>query len=130
MKNITALLAAFVMTAVVGMCVLVLGANALFNKNTVAASTGTFNNPGQAQGVALSGDSPSASAAGDNQALISQYQSQLNDAQQQLADASNQIQQYQQVLRALARQGLISISPDGTIYIQRQFGDDAPSSNP
>ncbi len=122
MKQLTAFAAALAITAAVGISILLLGANALFNQNTVAAK----DSPGSVtsvQGTSLSG---AAAASQVDQATLNQYQAQLADVQQQLTDATDQIQQYQQLLRVLARQGLINISADGTIYIPRFQGNDSP----
>ena len=48
-----------------------------------------------------------------------QYQTQLNQANAQLAQAQQQIQQFQQLVTFLQQRGIITISSDGQVYINR-----------
>jgi len=102
MKQKSALLSAFIITAVIGLGMLLLSANALLNKNTVPVS----NSPAQISSVDPAQGS-----------TLAQYQTELAAAQQQLDQANNQIQQYQSLLLALQQRGVITIGRDGNIYI-------------
>lgn len=102
MKQKSALLSAFIITGVIGLGMLLLSVNALFNKNTVPVS----NSPAQVSSVDPAQGS-----------TLAQYQTELAAAQQQLDQANNQIQQYQSLLLALQQRGVIMIGRDGNIYI-------------
>jgi len=102
MKQKSALLSAFIITGVIGLGMLLLSVNALFNKNTVPVS----NSPSQISSVDPAQGS-----------TLAQYQTELAAAQQQLDQANNQIQQYQSLLLALQQRGVIMIGRDGNIYI-------------
>ena len=102
MKQKSALLSALIITAVIGLGMLLLSVNALFNKNTVPVS----NSPAQVSSVDPAQGS-----------TLAQYQTELAAAQQQLDQANNQIQQYQSLLLALQQRGVIMIGRDGNIYI-------------
>jgi peptidoglycan hydrolase CwlO-like protein len=121
MKKLSALIAAFIMTGVIGFAMFSIGANALANKNTLPIT----NTP------------TSASAAGSTQAatqpqiqqmqqVINQYQSrdqqyqqQVNQLIQQVNQDNAQVQAYQQLLMELQQRGVIIIRSDGTILIPR-----------
>jgi uncharacterized protein HemX len=102
MKHLSAWLAAFLITAVLGIGILVIGFNALSNRNTVTTQ-----------------DSPASAAlaqtisTGDTQ----QMQDQIAQYQAQLDQANQQIEQYQSLIAALARRGVIVIGDDGRIYL-------------
>jgi peptidoglycan hydrolase CwlO-like protein len=102
MKQKSALLSALIITAVIGLGMLLLSVNALLNKNTVPVS----NSPAQVSSVDPTQGS-----------TLAQYQTELAAAQQQLDQANNQIQQYQSLLLALQQRGVIMIGRDGNIYI-------------
>jgi septal ring factor EnvC (AmiA/AmiB activator) len=117
-KHVTALLAAFLITLVVGMGMFVIGGNAALNKNSVPVL-----------------DSPNSSAVVDTastnqtqveqlQSLVAQYQQreqqyqdQLNAVQQQLDQASATLQQYQRLLNFLVQRGVIQVDQNGRILI-------------
>jgi uncharacterized protein HemX len=102
MKHFTAWLAAFLITAVLGLGILLLGFSTLTNRNTVAMQ-----------------DSPASvtqnvsAGTGD----VQQMQSLINQYQTQLDQANQQIQEYQSLIVALARRGVIVIGNDGRIYL-------------
>ena len=117
-KHITALLAAFIMTMIVGLGMFVIGGNAAMNKDSVPV----LNSPGQKTTT----DPASAiqSQLGQYQNLIAQYQqreqqyqSELSDAQNQLNQAATMIQQYQRLLEFLAERGVIQIDQNGRIFV-------------
>ncbi len=119
MKRIYALIAAVIITGVVGLGMLAIGLNATFNPNSVAAAN--------APAVAASAASPAASPSGQNQAqvqqlqsLISQYQSREQQYQARLSQDEAQLQQYQTLLSELQRRGLIRVNSDGSIQLPRR----------
>ena len=131
-KKVPALLAAFIITALITLAMGAVSVNALFNPNSVAvsnspaaASTGTSNaSLEQAQIQQLQ------ARIGEYQQREGQYQNQLQNAQQQLQQANTQLQQanlqlqqFQQFILALQRSGLIQIQPDGTVVIAGRGGD-------
>ncbi len=141
MKVIPAIFAALLITTLVGVGIMVVGANALFNQNTLPV----LNSPQQAvSGAAAAGTTGTTQQAGQQasqqqaqlqqmQNLVQQYQqrekqyqTQLNNAAQQLNQANQQVQQYQQLLEALQQQGVIRITADGQVMVPRQrfSGDD------
>src|SRR5512138_2453368 len=136
MKTLPALLFALGITAVVAVTMVVIGANALINPNTVPVT----NSPGSDVAAAsfnassTAGDPPGSQSAqtaqstqlAQLQALVAQYQSretqyqtELNQAIQQLNTANAQIQQdnqeiaqFQQLLQTMQEDGLITITSD------------------
>jgi septal ring factor EnvC (AmiA/AmiB activator) len=130
MKKIQALIAAVMVTGLVGLGMLAIGVNAALNPNTVAAS----DTPGNASAVAsdTSGSVSAAASATASQAqaqiaqlqnLIAQYQNREKQYQVQLDQADTQLQQYQALLVEMQRRGLIRINGDGSIQLpRRSFG--------
>ena len=134
-KQIPALLAAFLMTAVIALSMAVVGVNALYNPNSTAVSNAPVSSvaPVSAAPVsaaAMSGyvdqakitqlqDLVSQYQAREQQyqAREQQYQQQIQTDQQQITQANTQIQQFQQLLVDLQDRGIISIDPSGTITI-------------
>ncbi len=105
MKKFQALIAAFVMTGLVAICMLAVGGAALQNPNSVPVS----NAPGAPSGVAASAD-PSAQ--------VTELQNEIAQYRQQLDQANAQLQQYQDLLNALQQRGVIRIQSDGTVQIR------------
>jgi peptidoglycan hydrolase CwlO-like protein len=141
MKRIQALIAAVIITGLVGLGMLAIGVNAALNPNTVAVSDA----PGSAP--AAVSDPPNSSApAGSTtsaqaqaqvkqlQDLIAQYQNREKQYQAQLDQYRNldkqyqaqvdqaaaQLQQYQALLVEMQRRGLIRINGDGSIQLPRR----------
>jgi peptidoglycan hydrolase CwlO-like protein len=127
-KQLIALLVALLMTACVGGSMLAIGGVALFNPNGTTAA----NSKVQAAQVA----DTSASLQSQIQQLQdlitqyqareqqyqsreSQYQQQLDQANAQIQQAQQQMQQIQALLNALQERGLITVTSDGRIYINR-----------
>jgi peptidoglycan hydrolase CwlO-like protein len=115
MKHVSAIITALVITAVVGLGIMVIGVNALTNTNTVplqnspnASSTGnnlsTTNGNISAQSTSTSSD-------------VQQLQQQVSDLQSQLSQAGQMIQQYQSLIVVLQQRGVISIDQNGNIYL-------------
>jgi hypothetical protein len=134
MKIIPALLAALLITVLVGAGIFVVGVNAFFNPNTVQVS-----NAPQAASAAGSDTQVSQNLSDQQQiqqlqGLVQQYQQrekqyqdQLNTAAQRLNQDNQQLQSYQQLLGALQQAGIIRITSDGQVMIPRQRsfnGDD------
>ncbi len=137
MKNLTALLASFLIAGTTGFAMFGIGGNALLNKNTVPMADSPP--AGSAASAAL--DTSSASAQADPaiaatgaaaaqirqltdlvkqyQEREQQYQSQLDQAAQELNQESSQIQSYQQLLLELQARGVIAITQDGRILLPR-----------
>ncbi len=125
-KTMPAFIAAFGMTALIGLIVLALSLNVLLNRNTVPMKTTAANDP----------PVNAAAAAGSTnvqqlQAMIQQYQAREGQYQTQLQQAADQInqlsaqnQQYQDLLAALQQAGVIRIGSDGSVYLRRGGGDD------
>jgi septal ring factor EnvC (AmiA/AmiB activator) len=121
-KQISAILAALFITGFIALCITVVGANALVNKNSVPVS----NSP-QATVVASSANDPSAATQTQIQQLEDrinqyqqreqQYQQELQTAQQQLQDANSQLAQFQQLLQVMQQRGLILINQNGQIFL-------------
>ncbi len=121
MKKQPALIATLVTTIVVGVFLLGIGLNALFNPSTVVAA--------QAPAAASSTTDPSATGQvqqlqnliAQYQARDQQYQQQLNTLKQQLNDTNTSLQQYQMILSQLQQIGVIQIQ-NGQIYVNRGGG--------
>jgi multidrug efflux pump subunit AcrA (membrane-fusion protein) len=117
-KHVTALLAAFSITLVVGMGMFVIGGNAALNKNSAplldspnASSVSTAGSTDQSQLAQLQ------NLVAQYQQREQQYQDQLNAAQQQLDQASATLQQYQRLLNFLVERGIIQVDQNGRIFI-------------
>jgi uncharacterized protein YlxW (UPF0749 family) len=124
MKKLRGLIAATFVTAIVGLGMVGIGANALSNPNSVAAS----NSPAQA----AQASQVSTTAASDQSAQIQQlqnlikqyqsreqqYQTEIKSLSQKVADGSAEVTQAQQVLQALQERGIIQITRDGRIFLR------------
>jgi peptidoglycan hydrolase CwlO-like protein len=149
MKQVSAILAALIITGLIGLAILLIGANALFNKSGLtilnspasalaAAADPVASNPETSSSTAAATQASADQAASAAQIqqlqnLISQYQQrekqyqdQLDQAKQQISQASQQIdqangqlQQYQGLFQELVRRGIITIGTDGNIYVPR-----------
>ena len=140
MKQIQALIAAVVMTVLVGLCMLVVGINAVSNPNTVpvldappsadAASNQVDTSQSQQTNnlIAQYQDREKQYQAQIQQLnnLVSQYQSrekqyqdQLNQANAAAQQANATAQQLQNILVELQRRGIIRIMSDGSIQLRR-----------
>ena len=127
-KPMIASLIALLMTACVGASIFVIGGAALLNKNSVAPSS----SPAQLSQVS-NVSSSNQTQIDQMQNLINQYQDHEKQYQQreqqlqdQLAQANAQVQQDQQMvqqiqslLAALQQRGLITVTNDGHILINR-----------
>jgi uncharacterized protein YlxW (UPF0749 family) len=126
-KRLTAFLAAAISTACIGVAILAVGGAALFNPNGTAVAQSP------AQAAALSSGSSSQAQVQQLQSLVAQYQQREQQYQQreqqlekQIADQNSQVQQAQQqmqevrsLLMALQQRGLITVTDEGRIFINR-----------
>lgn len=123
MNRLGAFIVALAVTLVIGLGMLVVGVNAVFNPSSVEAS----DSPGPAPAL----QNPTGNATVDQlNALIQQYrarekqyQDRESQYQAQLDQATQQIQQLQGVLEQLQERGVISIGADGTIQLRRGRGE-------
>jgi peptidoglycan hydrolase CwlO-like protein len=136
MKRTSALIAAVVITTLVGVGMLAIGVNAAVNTNTApiknapgdpATNTDVASPDVQAQVAQLQNlVAQYQDREKQYQAQIAQYQSRDQQYQAQLNQSGAQLQQYQQLLIELQRRGLIRINGDGSILVPRRGagGDD------
>ena len=129
-KQLPALLAALLMTALITLVMVVTSANALFNKNSTDVANSVSAKP-DAAAVSISAvDQAQIQQLQDRineyaqreqqyQQREKQYQQTIQDGQQQVQQAAQQIQQIRQLLSALQERGLIVIQPDGSILLAR-----------
>lgn len=124
-KSIPAFIAAFVVTAVLGSGMFLIGQSALGASTAKAEAAATA--------VMVTADTAAQydQVVAQYQARETQYQAELakaseeiTQANQQIAAANQQIQQYQDLLTQLQNSGLITIASDGTVTINQssQFG--------
>lgn len=137
MKTIPALIAAFGITAVVAVAMLLIGANALFNPNAVQI----LNSPNKAAAASVVDAASSTTSTVNTSAIAQQnaqlhalvkqyqdrekqYQTELNQAAQQVtqanqaaSQASQAAQGYQNILAQLQQMGVIRITNDGRIQV-------------
>jgi peptidoglycan hydrolase CwlO-like protein len=120
-KQISALLAASLITGLIALAMAVTGANALFNKNgvdpspTTLATSNTNANPQQIEQLQ--------NRINEYAQREQQYQQMLQNDQSQLQQASDEMKQVQQLLFALQSRGLIRIQGNGTITIPGGSGN-------
>jgi peptidoglycan hydrolase CwlO-like protein len=112
-KQIVAFLAAVVITGMLALPMLVIGANALTNRNSAPVSNSRSSAP--IADPASSGDAQSQIA--QLQSQITQYQTALQQANDQLNQDASEIQTVQQLLAYLQNQGLIQIDSQGRIFV-------------
>lgn len=121
-KMLPALAASLLITLCVGMVIVAVGGNALLNANGIAFPNAATKDEAAAQidyaRQAAQIKELQAQLA-EYQAREQQYQAQLNEAAQQVAQAKATIQQFQTLLEALQRRGIITISSDGRIFLNR-----------
>jgi uncharacterized protein YlxW (UPF0749 family) len=126
MKTFPAIIFALLITAVIGVAMFMIGANALFNQNNVPVS----NSPNTTN-VSAASSTQDQQAITQMQDLINQYQTRekqyqselndaaqrLNQANQQLDQTNQQLQSYVQLLNELQNVGVIRITNDGRVLI-------------
>ena len=112
MKHASAITAAIIITAVIGLGILVIGLSAFTNKNIVPLQ----NSPNSS----LASNSSSANTVQSSAytaADVQQLQQQVDSLQSQLSQASQMIQEYQNLILALQQRGVIRIGQNGAIYL-------------
>ncbi len=109
-KHLSAILAALVITAVIGFGIFTIGVNALTNKNTVPLQS----TPGTA--TSTTGNSTAADPPGAS-TNVQQLQQEVSTLQSQLNQATQAIQQYQSLIQALQQRGLIVVDQNGNIFV-------------
>jgi len=120
-KQIVALLAAMLITGLIAMSMVVIGANAMTNQkgtaasNSPAAAGSTTTSSDQAQQIALL-----QARVAQYQAREQQYQAALSSDNTQLTQAASEMQMIQQLLAYLQSNGLISIDSQGQITVTRR----------
>ena len=111
MKNLTALIAAFIVTGIIGVALFGIGFSAMVNKNTVPlANSPSGNNTNTVQ-------VSNQVQVQQMESQLTQFQDRLNQAIDQLNTQNTQIQQYQQLLQALVERGVIIVRSDGSVLI-------------
>lgn len=126
-QHMVAILAALVMTTCVGASILAIGAAAVMNPNGTTAANSRAQFAAPAPAVANQAQVQQLQALlAQYQAREAQYQHREQQYQQQLDQTSAQVQQaqaqvqtIQELLMALQQRGLISITSDGQIIINR-----------
>ncbi|MCL4507338.1 MAG: hypothetical protein M1434_10340 [Chloroflexi bacterium] len=148
MKQVPAIIAALIITGMVGLGVFAIGANAFLNTDTVAIQ----NSPADASIANVSANGSASDAAAQAQikqlqdAITQyqarekqyqdrekQYQTELKDAAQKVSDANSlaqqyqdQVQQYQNIFVQLQQMGVIRVGSDGRISVPRGRESDEP----
>ena len=120
-KTIPAFAAALGMTALIGLCLLAFGVNALLNRNTVPVQAAPLDSqPQAAPGATLQQLQEQVAAY---QARETQYQSQLQQAADQINQLTQQNQQYQNLVNSLQDSGVIQITQDGRVFRRLESHD-------
>ncbi len=122
MKRLQGLIAATLITGIVGFGMVGIGANAASNTDSVPVS----NSPAQTAQASTKAAPDQTSAQIDQlQNLIKQYQSreqqyqtEIKSLSQKLSDANATADQAQQILQALQERGIIQITRDGRIFLR------------
>ncbi len=115
MKHFSAIVAAVLITTVVGLGIFVIGANALTNKNIV---------PLQNTPTSSTGNNSNAVPISTTTTNVQQLQQEVTQLQSQLNQDNQALQQYQSLLVVLQQRGLISVDSNGNITIRQGGFDD------
>ena len=125
-KQFVAFLAAFIITGVVALSMLVVGVSAAVNPNGVAVSNTPASSASKTASTSVSDQVVIAqlqSQLATYQARDQQYQAALASDNQQLSQASQEIQMIQQLLAYLQNRGLIQIDSQGQITVTGGAGN-------
>lgn len=114
-KQIPAIIAAAIITIVLGIGMFAIGGNALVS-NAAAASNVTISADSSAQQVI----SQYMVREGQYKDQITKAQDLLNKKQGELDDANNKLTRYRQLIQVLQQVGVITIGDDGSIQINRR----------
>src|SRR4030043_1284633 len=120
MKHVSAVITAILITAVIGLAIMVIGVSALTNTNTVPLQNSP-NSALTANNLSTVGSSAAQSASSSSD--VQQLQQQVSDLQSQVDQANQAIQQYQSLFVALQQRGLIQIDQNGNIYLRQGESD-------
>jgi TolA-binding protein len=115
MKHVSAIITALVITAIVGLGIMVIGVSALANTNTVPLQNSP--NASLTGNTLSSASSSSAAQSASSSQDVLQLQQQVSDLQSQLDQANQAIQQFQSLLMVLQQRGAIQIDRNGNIYL-------------
>jgi hypothetical protein len=120
-KQITALLAAMLITGTIAMSMLVIGVNAMTNQNGTVVSNSPVSSTAAISNTPISDQAQQIaqlqSEVAQYQAREQQYKTALDSDNTQLAQVASQIQMIQQLLSYLQNRGLITIDSQGKIYV-------------
>jgi septal ring factor EnvC (AmiA/AmiB activator) len=119
-KTMPAFTAALGMTALIALLILAFGLNALLNRNTVPIKASAA---APQDAAALNSQNAALqqlqSQITQYQARETQYQTQLQQAADQINQLTQQNQQYQNLVNYLQNIGLIQVTQDGRVFINR-----------
>ncbi len=125
MKRLQGIIAATLITGIVGFGMVGIGVNAVSNPNSVAVSNSPAQTAQTTQTVASSASDQTTAQINQLQSLVKQYQSreqqyqtEIKSLSQKLSDANAVADQAQQILQALQQRGIIQISQDGRIFLR------------
>ena len=125
MKRLQGLIAATLITGIVGFGMVGIGVNAASNANSVPVSNSPAQTAQAAQVVTKAAPDQTSAQIDQLQNLIKQYQSreqqyqtEIKSLSQKLSDANAITDQAQQILQALQERGLIQITRDGRILLR------------
>ena len=121
-KTIPAILAALGMTLLMGVIIVAVSFNSLFNKDVVPVQASP-NSTATATVDAQTTDQQTIQQLQDlvnqYQAREQQYQTELQQAADQLSQTNSQLQQYQMLVNALQQAGVIQIRSNGQVLINQ-----------
>ena len=117
MKRLEAMIAALIVTGILGVCMLLVGASTLLNPNSVPVSN-SIDDTAPAANVATT-DSETSAQINQLKDLVAQYQGREKQYQSQIDQLNGQVKQLQGVLTELQRRGVIRMLNDGTIQLGR-----------
>jgi hypothetical protein len=114
-KQGPAILAALVMTTVIGLVIVALGINALFNNNVATAQAAGLPDPSLSVNQATIDQLQS--LIEQYQAREAQYQTEMQQAADQLNQTNAELQRYQDLVVALQNSGVIRIAANGQVFV-------------
>jgi hypothetical protein len=123
MKHFSALFTALIITAIIGLGIVVIGVSALTNTNTVSLQNSPRSNLNSNDPTGASNNS--AGSIPSSSTDIHQLQQQVDSLQSQLGQANHALQQYQSLLMALQQRGVLYIDQTGNIYLPGGSSEDS-----
>ncbi len=117
MKRIAAIIVAALVTGLIAVCILFVGANAVLKPNSVPVN----DSPNSAAVVSNTNatDAQAQAQIQQLQSLVQQYQARDQQYQAQIDQLNGEVQQLQNVLLELQQRGIIRIQSDGSIQLRR-----------